>query len=218
MHTSMHEAFQSYPTFGMNPGLGLQTSLMNPAAALYNPLGIGAGSGIGQAGSLIGSSHAGSPYGGSPYGGSPYGIGAQQAQQLQAAAILVAQTGNPQLAAALYGQAALLANPFIAPGLQNGGIQNPLFGGINNPFQSAPYGNPWGGALGNPILGAGFQNPGLNPFHAVQQPFGGAPLGFSQPVQSLYGQSGYPLAPQSWIGQPGLLGAGIRPYQQGFAC
>jgi hypothetical protein len=119
-------------------------------------------------------------------------------------------------------------NPFINGGLQNpfinAGLQNPLFGiGLQNPFQSGPYGNPLAAAgLANPFF-AGMQNPALNPMYATQNPWQqGGLFGHQQhsPYSQIghiasqlgqagpYGQVGYPLAPQSWVGQAGPFGGG----------
>lgn len=249
----MHDPFQSYPTVGSYAGMttpsnlpytALQASLMNPAAA-YNPFtttigqpGIGSGTGMGPVGQS--------------FGMLPYNIAAQQ---LQAAAILAAQTGNPQLLglAGLHNplQAALLTNPLIAASLLNpyinGGYHNPLLGtGLQSPFQTGLYGNPLLGAVAaNPFLG-GFQNPALNPY-AGQNPYQMGQFGLQQQYspysqlghlgsqlgqhghigallgqigqlgQGAYGQIGYPLAPQSWVGQAGpLLGGGqyVHPLLQ----
>jgi hypothetical protein len=65
-------------------------------------------------------------------------------------------------------------------------------------------------ALHNPLLAAGLQNPSLNPMLGQQ-------LGwqqhspFQQNVSPFGQQNGFPLAPQSWVGQGGQFGGG-----QGF--
>lgn len=206
----MHDPFQSYPTVGPYAGVttpsnlpytALQASLMNPAAA-YNPFATTFGQfGMGPA---TGMTLAGQPF------GTPYNIGAQQ---LQTAAILAAQTGNPQLLglAGLYNplQAALLTNPLIAASLQNpyinSGIQNPLLGiGQQNPFQTGLYGNPLLGIgiAANPFL-AGIQNPALNPLYAGQNPYQVGQYGLQQ--YSPYSQLGYLGAQLGQLGQIGSL-------------
>jgi hypothetical protein len=148
------------------------------------------------------------------------------AQQLMLSSILAGQT-NPQLQG---------VNPF------QGGIQNNPFGGFqqNNPlggFQQNPLAGLYQNALGiqqNPFAGL-HQNPlGIqqNPWIPVQNPLIAATLhnpmlhpllaqtiGGQLPYQQGYagtpfGQTGYPLAPQSWIGQ-GVQQPQIHPlYQQ----
>ena len=63
---------------------------------------------------------------------------------------------------------------------QTGGWQNPLLASLNQ----------------NPLALAGLQNPLLNPL--AQQHAQYSPIGQINPL----------LAPQSWVGQPGLLGGG----------
>ena len=128
-------------------------------------------------------------YGQFPGAYNPFAI-QQQLQHLSA--ILAAQT-NPQWQGlgAFPGQ----HNPF-------GGMQQTPFAGLQqNPFTALQQ---------NPLIAATLQNPLLNPLvaqifgqHLQPGNIGGTP----------YGQSGYPLAPQSWIGQGGL--GQIQPlYQQ----
>ncbi len=94
-------------------------------------------------------------------------------------------------------------NPILQQQLQlasalasQAGFQNPILAAI----------------LGNPLIAASLFSQGIG------SP-GGPQMGLQQhslypqigQLGSPFGQSGYPLAPQSWIGQGGLLGAG-----QGF--
>ena len=115
-------------------------------------------------------------------------------------------------------------NPF---GFQQ---QNP-FGGIQQFQQHNPFGgiqqnplaalqNPWL-ALQNPLLAATLQNPLLAatlqnpmPHPLLTQGIGQSPYQ-QQGIGGGYGQAGYPLAPQSWIGQGAQTGQ-INPllYQQ----
>jgi hypothetical protein len=234
----MHDPFQTYPTVGTYPGMTTPSSLpypaqqvfsMNPAAA-FNPLaatlgafGINPGAGIMQGGQPMGPHHIGAQQ-------------LQAAAILAAQAANPQFFGLSPWATGLHNnplQAALLANPLIAAGLQNpfiqnpfinGGLQNPLFSvGLQNPFQTGVFGNPLAGAgLGNPFF-AGIQNPALNPMYATQNPWqGGGLFGHQQhsPYSQFghiasqlgqagpYGQVGYPLAPQSWVGQAGPFGGG----------
>lgn len=113
-----------------------------------------------------------------------------------------------------------LPNPFM-----NGGLQNPIFGnGMQSPFQSGLQGNPLAGnGFGNPFLN-GVTNPAINALYAGQNPWQNGQFGqhghqqhspYSQLGQwgqgGVFGQMGYPLAPQSWVGQGGFPGNG-----QGF--
>ncbi|HUA22296.1 MAG TPA: hypothetical protein VMB25_26305 [Bryobacteraceae bacterium] len=231
----MHDPFQTYSMLGVNPGVLAPSSFpyttpqapsLNPAATLY-PLAAALGMSAISPGAQF--AQTGQPFAG------PQGLGPQQ---LQAAAILAAQAANPigispwanPLQNAL--QAALIANPLIAAALQNpflsAGIQNPLLGaGQYNPFQSALLGNPaYGAGPGNPFVGA-IQSHLLNPLihnpwasglagYQQQSPY--SPIGhigtqFGQP--GLYGQAGYPMPPQTWVGQLGVPGQ--RPFQSPWA-
>jgi hypothetical protein len=237
----MHDPFQTFSTVGTYPGMttpsnfpytalqALNPAAFHPLSAILGLSALNPGAGITQMGQPI---------------GMPYNIAAHQ---LQTAAILAAQAGNPQLfglspwQTGLHNplQAALLANPLIAAALQNPfinhGIQNPLFGGAQqNPLQAALLGNPLAAGMGNPYS-SGYQNPMLNPVYAALNPWAGGLLGhqqyspYSQMGQigpqtgqfgsqfgqtspygqtSAYSQIGYPLAPQSWIGQGGPYGGG----------
>ena len=194
----MHDPFQSYSMLGAYPGITAPTSLP------YSPL---------------------------------QGFGPPQ---IHPAAILAAQAANPLgishplLQNPL--QAAVLANPLIAAALQNpfltAGIQNPLLGfGQHNPFQTAGYGNPiLASGFGNPILGSiqhllnqAMHNPWASGLPGYQQqspysPYGHIGAQFGQ--SGLYGQAGYPLAPQTWVGQLGQAYGqmpGQRPFQSPWA-
>jgi hypothetical protein len=95
------------------------------------------------------------------------------------AQILAARAAVPQLSAAL-----------------------PWTTGLNNPLVASAM-------LQNPVLAASLENPLLNPLF-TQTPFGVQ----SHPLQPYigqtipqFGQIGSMLAPQSWVGQPGLFGS-----------
>jgi len=118
---------------------------------------------------------------------------------------------------------------------QGGLAQNPALQALQNPLLAVAVQtilqNPWLAAvLQNPSIVAGLQNSPLNPvqygsqqqspyYPQIGQP--GLPYGqqqqqlgspWQQQLGSPFGQ-GLPLAPQSWVGQPGLLGAG-QPFGQ----
>ena len=153
------------------------------------------------------------------YGQYPAGLN-PLAQQNPLASILAAQN-NPQLQGigsfhqggnpgAFQGQ----PNPFTAfqqnPYQQNPYQQNPY---QQNPYQQNPFAmqNPYLAALQNPWIAASLQNPMLNPLLTQT-------LGLPSPYQQGFygaggfGQTGYPLAPQSWIGQGAQTGQ-IHPLQ-----
>jgi len=106
---------------------------------------------------------------------------------------------HPQLAQILAARATLpqfsAASPWIT------GLSNPLLASA---------------VLQNPLLAASLENPLVNPFLA-QTPYGAQPhpfqpyIGQSVPqfglIASQLGQIGSMLAPQSWVGQPGLYGS-----------
>ena len=106
--------------------------------------------------------------------------------QLHLAQILGARTAVPQL---------LAASPWIT--------------GLNNPLLASAM-------LQNPLLAATLENPLANPIFG-QTPFGVQPYPFNpyigQTIPQLgqiapqFGQIGSVLAPQSWVGQPGLYGS-----------
>jgi hypothetical protein len=144
-----------------------------------------------------------------------YGINPQQFQ----GAGIYGQQGQSPFTAGLNPLATGLQHPLLHHLLQHhlaqAALQNPLLGAIGgygiNPQQlqgAGMFGQPFGGglanpllqhplaqlALQNPLLAAGVQNPMLNPMLAQQ----------GWPQQ----QIGYPLAPQSLIGQGGQYGGG----------
>lgn len=111
----------------------------------------------------------------------------QQLQQLQLATLLAAQGGIPQL---------LGQSPFVT------GLQNPLTAiGYQNPLLSQGLQNP----LTNPILAQYYQSQYPQVGYGNVSPWG--------QIGSHLGQTGYPLAPQTWIGQQGLGGG--SPFGQG---
>ena len=180
------------------------------------------------------------------YGQYPTGLNPLAAQQqLQLASILAAQNpqlGLSLLQNPIHAGLGGLQNPFggiqqnpFSGGQQNpfGGIQqNPFGGGQQNQYggiQQNPFGggqqNPFGGiqqnplsvlqnpliaALQNPLLAATLQNPAVLQQLTQQPPYQQG--GFGTP----FGQTGYPLAPQSWIGQTGIPGQ-IHPLYQHLA-
>ena len=203
-----HDPFQTYATTGM-------------FSAAANPLT-----------SPFATTQLGQPF------GMPQNLGLQQ---LQAAAFLAAQTNPQLLGLSplTYNPAGLFSNPLLMAGLQNpytnpllqnpfitGAVANQLLtGGIQNPLQTSIIANPLlAAAIGNPLIN-GIQNPLLNPLSAIysnpfQTGFGypqvspfsqlgnlGSPIGQTGPL----GQIGYPLAPQSFLGQSSPFGGG-----QGF--
>jgi len=116
-------------------------------------------------------------------------------QQLQLAQILAARAAVPQLLAASSWTTGL-NNPWLASAV----LQNPLIAA----------------ALENPLLSPlfaqtqfGLQPHQLNPYMGQTIPqFGQIGSPYGQPG-SPYGQIGPMLAPQSWVGQPGLYGSHV---------
>jgi hypothetical protein len=210
-----YDPFQTYSAFGGYPGAtnpfqtpytSLQSSLFNPAAA-WNP----------QA--------AGQVFGQQGYPGIPNYGGQQQQNPFQ-------QQQNPLLIAAqqLAAQQQMIAQQIAAQQLaqqvaaQQGGFG---LGGPQMGWQQAPF-NPQINPMLNPQFNPQF-NPMLNPqaglyqHHGHQGHFG---LGGGQQQLSPFGQYGFPLAPQSWVGQPNpgiqsqfgprsLYSQGITPGFQG---
>jgi hypothetical protein len=145
--------------------------------------------------------------------GVPTQIGLQYPQQLQAnplAALQMAQAGGipQQLGQPVFGQ-----NPqqgFINPQqLQLAALV------ASNPVLAASL-------LSNPLVAASLhaQSYGNQQFGLQQQPSVFPQIG--QQVGSPFGQIGYPLAPQSWIGQAGPYAAGqafgqVNPFQPQFS-
>jgi hypothetical protein len=124
--------------------------------------------------------------------------------QLQLAQILAARAAVPQLLAASPWSNGL-QNPLLASVLQNpmiaATLENPL---VNQLFAQTQFGaqqhNPF-----NPYIGQQVPQFGQigSPYGQMGSPYGqiGSPYG---QIGSPYGQMG--LAPQSWVGQPGLYG------------
>ena len=112
--------------------------------------------------------------------------------QLQLAQILAARAAVPQLLATSPWSAGL-HNPLLASAV----LQNPLIASaLENPLVNQLIAQAQFGAQHNPF----------NPYIGQQVPqFGqiGSPYG---QVGSPYGQISPMLAPQSWVGQPGLYG------------
>lgn len=162
----------------------------------------------------LGQQYGGQPYGGQQFGGQHYGmpqiglptqIGLQYPQQLQGnplAALQLAQAGIPQQ----LGQSGFGQNP--QQGLINPQQLQLAALVASNPALAAAL-------LSNPLVAASLHAQSYgNQFGAQQQyPQIGQQMG------SPFGQIGYPLAPQSWIGQGVPFGAGqgfgqINPFQQ----
>jgi hypothetical protein len=167
----------------------------------------------------LGQQFGGQQFGGQHYGmpqiGLPTQIGLPYPQQLQVnplAALQLAQAaGIPQqLGQSVFGQ-----NPLQS--LVNQGLVNPQQQQLqlaalvaNNPVLAASL-------LSNPLVAASLhaQTYG-NQFGAQQQ----YPQQIGQQIGSPFGQIGYPLAPQSWIGQGvpfGVAAQGfgqVNPFQQ----
>lgn len=206
----MHDPFQTHSLWGGYPGI---TGGLNPLA--LNPLSTGI-SGFGQ--------HLGAQ--GIPgYGGiHPQHLQQlqqlhQQAQQLQLASLLGSQGIVPQglgvspLMTGLHNPMMTMGwqNPLTAIALQNPfaaiALQNPLAAiGLQNPILSQQ----------NPLYSQGLQNPLLNPILAQYYQSQYPQIGYGGVTQfgqgSPFGQIGYPLAPQSWIGPQGV--AGGTPFGQ----
>jgi len=122
----------------------------------------------------------------------------------------LAQSGGiPQMGQSMYGQNPLQS--FVNPQQQLQQLQLAQLV-ANNPLLAASL-------LSNPMVAASLHS----------QPFGNQQFGQQHPqIGSPFGQIGYPLAPQSWIGQGGGQfgasqfgmgqGFGQRPFQaQGFS-
>jgi hypothetical protein len=114
-----------------------------------------------------------------------------------------------------------LQNQGINPMAQAGGI--PQFGGGVPQFGQSPYVNPQqvqqlqlasllasqavaqhpllASLLSNPLIAASLHAQAVGPYGVPQYPQIGSP----------FGQTGYPLAPQSWIGQGGF--GQVHPFQ-----
>jgi len=215
----MHDPFQNYATLGQVYGIPTQIGLQHPAlqAVGVNPVTtlnpLLALSQLTQAGipqQLIPQQLIPQQIGQSLYGQNPLQQGfinphqqLQQQQQLQLQlASLVAN--NPLLAASL------LNNPLVAATLQSqalgGAYGVPQFG-VPQQSMYPQIGQQLGQQLGQ--LGQ------------IGSPFG-QQLGQLGQIGSPFGQIGYPLAPQSWIGQGAQFGPGQafgqRPFQpQGFS-
>ena len=219
----MHDPFQTYATLGSYYGMptpiglpyaALQASGINPATAL-NPLAATMGlpsiaqmGGMGQQG--YGQQPWQQPFGQQSFGQQPYGQQPYGQQQLYGQQPFGQNPGQGligpqlQLAAALASQAQQAAIPQLL-GLQSLGFQNPLLASlISNPLIAAGLHPSALGSYIGPQLG--FHQ--HSPFSQLAQL---GQLGQLGQIGSPFGQPNYPLAPQSWIGQGGMLGGG-----QGF--
>ena len=123
---------------------------------------------------------------------------------------------NPLLASAVLNNpllaSAVLQNPLLAATLENP-LMNPLFG--QTPFGVQP--NPFNPYVSQTVPQLGQIAPQFgqtgSPYGQIPPQFGqlGSPYGQIPPqvgqIGSPYGQIGSMLAPQSWVGQPGLYGS-----------
>jgi hypothetical protein len=164
----------------------------------------------------LGQQYGGQPFGGQQFGGQHYGmpsqIGLQYPQQLQVnplAALQLAQAaGIPQqLGQSVFGQNPLqsLVNP------QQQQLQLAALV-ANNPMLAASL-------LNNPLVAASLHAQAYGNQFGVQQQYPQIGQQIGSPFGSPFGQIGYPLAPQSWIGQGVPFGAPqafgqINPFQQ----
>ncbi len=183
----MYDPYQTHSALGAYAGLAtpFQSPYMslNPAVA-FNPLGAG------------------------------YSPIAGILPQLHLAQILAGRTAVPQLLAASPWTtvlnnpllaSAVLQNPLLAATLENP-LVNPIIG--QTPFGVQPY--PF-----NPYIGQTVPQLGQigSPYGQITPQFGqiGLPYGQITPqfgqIGLPYGQIGSVLAPQSWVGQPGLYGS-----------
>lgn len=182
----MHDPFQTYATFGQHMGsspFGIPTPIGPQYGQLQNPAFGAALNPLLGLSQLAGLGQLGQT-GGIPQIGQLYG------QSLYGQ--------NP----GLYGQTQAMMNPLVASLLSNPLIAASL---LSNPLVAASLHaqQPFGGLQQQPFAGIQQQ-----PFAGMQQqPFAGIHSQFGQP----FGQIGYPLAPQSWIGQGGQFGQ--RPFQ-----
>jgi hypothetical protein len=180
----MHDPFQAYATLGAYPGA--PTPFMGQPNYPQSLASLNPLAAQQQLASILGAQN-------------PYGIGQ-----------------NP-----IYG---MLQNPLQQnPLLQNPLLQNPWAIGLQTPQIHPLVAQALGlhHGLHNPLLqqqgGIGVSPFGQHPGYGQQAGYG-QQVGYgSSPfgqIGSPFGQTGYPLAPQSWIGQPGLM-AQIHPlYQQ----
>ena len=204
-----YDPYQIYPALGAFSGMpasanfpyAAQQTAQNAVAGALNPFAAAA---LGLSNNLQNAGIAQTGQQMAPAFGNQQQQGGLSPQQLQlAAAILAAQGVIPQLQAqALLGNAGL-SQPFVA------GLQNPQ---LNPQFAYQPqavYGQQQLGQIGSPF-GQQQLNPAYlgNPYHAnVYQ---------ANPFQNnqVYGQ-GSQLAPQSWVGQPGIFGNPQQAFVQG---
>jgi len=217
----MHDPFQNYATLGSyygmpTPGLpylaALQASGINPATAI-NPLAATMGlPSIAQMGGIPQTGQQG--YGQQPwqqpfgqqqlYGQQPYGQQQLYGQQPYGQQQLYGQQPfgqnpgqgfiNPQLQLALASQAQAAIPQLL--GLSSLGFQHPLLASL----------------LSNPLIAAGLHPSAIGSYIGPQlglQPH--SPYSQIGQIGSPFGQTPYPLAPQSWVGQGGMFGGG-----QGF--
>jgi len=162
---------------------------------------------LGQLGGQLGGQFGGQHY------GMPTQIGLQYPQQLQAnplAALQLAQAaGIPQqLGQSVFGQNPLqgLVNPQQQQQLQLAALV------ASNPVLAASL-------LNNPLVAASLHAQALSNQLGLQQQYPQIGQQIGSPFGQTFGQIGYPLAPQSWIGQGVPFGAAqafgqINPFQQ----
>jgi len=176
-----HDPFQTYTHYGVPSPFSLQYPSLQPSA--INPV-------VAALNAILGLSPIAQGAGIPQAGPSPYGMNPFQSfinpQQMQQASSPYGMSPTPSFINPQQLQLAALL-----------GLQNPLLAAsvLSNPLIAAGLHSQVPGPYGVPQFG--LQSPSLYP-----------PLG---QMGSPFGQIGFPLAPQSWIGQGGLPGGG-----QGF--
>jgi len=213
-----YDPYQIYPALGAFSGMpasanfpyAAQQTAQNAVAGALNPFAAAA---LGLSNNLQNAGIAQTGQQMAPAFGNQQQQGGLSPQQLQlAAAILAAQGVIPQLhAQALLGNAGL-SQPFVA------GLQNPQFAyqpqAVYGQQQLGQIGSPFGqqqlnpAYQGNPYQANPYNQHQINPYQAnVYQ---------ANPFQNnqVYGQFAQ-LAPQSWVGQPGIFGNPQQAFVQG---
>jgi len=220
-----YDPYQTHSALGAYAGLAtpFQSPYLSPnPAAAFNPLGAGYSSIAGihphlQLAQILASRTA-LPQ---SFGAPPWTTGLNNplltAALLQNPLLASAVLQNPLLAATLesplmnplFGQTPFGAqpnpfNPYIGQTVPQLGQIPPQFGQMGSPYGQIP---PQFGQIGSPYgqIPPQFGQMG-SPYGQIPPQFGqiGSPYG---QIGSPYGQIGSMLAPQSWVGQPGLYGS-----------